>query len=58
MRQIPPSAPKSTIQLARNADQHEVETLKTMTSIDTLRQSMPLLSVEEIVSARHEGHKY
>jgi len=40
------------------ADSREAETRRTMERIRAFRQTMPHLSVSEILSARHEGHKY
>lgn len=31
---------------------------RTMAELDEFRRTMPKLSLEEILSARHEGHKY
>jgi prevent-host-death family protein len=41
-----------------DADNRAAETRKAMDRIAAFRQTMPDLSVEEILSARHEGHKY
>lgn len=32
--------------------------IRTMEKIEALRKRMPRLTTEEILSARHEGHKY
>jgi prevent-host-death family protein len=40
------------------ADSREAETRRTMERIRAFRQTMPHLSVSEILSARHEDHKY
>ena len=40
------------------ADNRAAETRRVMDCIAAFRQTMPDLSVEEILSARHEGHKY
>jgi len=58
MPRIRSSGPKATIQPVREVGQHQADTLKAMASIDIFRKSMPRLSIEEIQSARHEGHKY
>jgi hypothetical protein len=42
----------------KQADQSSVETLAVIERIDSFRKGQPRLSVEEILSARHEGHKY
>ena len=34
------------------------DALDAMTEINEFRKTMPKLSLEEILSARHEGHKY
>ncbi|UEM20457.1 type II toxin-antitoxin system prevent-host-death family antitoxin [Skermanella mucosa] len=39
-------------------DNRAAEIRKTMDRIAAFRQTMPRLSVEEILSARHEGHNY
>lgn len=47
--------------IARIVPEREVrqaETRKAMERIDAFRKTMPRLSVEDILSARHEGHKY
>jgi prevent-host-death family protein len=49
---------RALARLVPEADRREAETRKTMKSIDAFRKTMPRLSVEEILSARHEGHKY
>ncbi|MDZ5645966.1 type II toxin-antitoxin system prevent-host-death family antitoxin [Nitrospirillum sp. BR 11828] len=36
----------------------EAETRRAQALIREFRQSMPKLTVEEILTARHEGHKY
>ena len=40
----------------RESRQHQI--LKTMERIEEFRRRMPQLSLEEILSARHDGHKY
>jgi prevent-host-death family protein len=40
------------------ADNREAEIRKTMERIRAFRQTMPDLTVDDILSARHEGHKY
>lgn len=39
-------------------DLRQAEMRKVKDQIAAFRQSMPPLSLEEILSARHEGHKY
>ncbi len=39
-------------------DSREAATLKAMDRISAFRETMPRLSVDEILSARHEGHEY
>jgi prevent-host-death family protein len=39
-------------------DSQAAETRKAMDRIVAFRQTMPNLSLDEILSARHEGHKY
>jgi len=45
-------------QLVPVADRRRMAVRQTLRQIDALRQTMPGLSVEEILSARHEGHRY
>ena len=40
----------------RDSRQHEI--LKTMERIEEFRRTMPPITLEEILSSRHEGHKY
>jgi len=40
------------------ADSREAETRRTMERIRAFRQTMPHLSLGEILSARQDGHKY
>ncbi len=44
--------------LVPEVDRRREETVKTMARIRALRPTMPKLSLEEILSARHDGHKY
>jgi hypothetical protein len=39
-------------------DLDEAEIRKTMKLISAFRETMPRLSMDEILCARHEGHKY
>ena len=39
-------------------DSREAETRRTMERIRAFRQTMPRLSVQDILSGRHENHKY
>lgn len=39
-------------------DNRAAEIRKAMERINTFRETMPRLSVDDILSARHEGHKY
>jgi len=49
---------RAIARIVPEADQRQAETLKTMARIDAFRKTMPRLSIDEILSARHEGHKY
>ncbi len=40
------------------ADRRREQTAAAMREIERLRQRMPKLTIEEILEARHEGHKY
>jgi prevent-host-death family protein len=44
--------------LVPEADQRRSEIRKVMAEIRELRKTMPSLTLDEILSARHEGHKY
>ena len=44
--------------LVSERDSRQHETLKTMERIEEFRRTMPPISLEEILSSRHEGHKY
>ena len=48
---------RAVARLVPEADQRQSETLRVMESIKRFRQTMPRLSLEEILSARREGHK-
>ena len=39
-------------------DRRREEVARAMAELKALRKTMPKLTVEEIMSARHEGHKY
>jgi prevent-host-death family protein len=49
---------RAIARLTPEADRREVEIRTTMAQIDAFRETMPRLSVDEILSARHEGHRY
>jgi prevent-host-death family protein len=44
--------------LVPEAEQHREVVERTFDRIDDFRKSMPNLPLEDILSARHEGHKY
>jgi prevent-host-death family protein len=44
--------------LVPEADRQQERVEKALKAIKELRKSMPRLTLEEILSARHEGHKY
>jgi prevent-host-death family protein len=47
---------RAIAQLVPAADHRREEIRKVMGQIETFRQTMPRLTAEEILSARHEGH--
>jgi prevent-host-death family protein len=49
---------RAVARLVPEADQREGEVRKVMERICAFRQTMPPLSLGDISSARHEGHKY
>ncbi|WP_158810069.1 type II toxin-antitoxin system Phd/YefM family antitoxin [Beijerinckia sp. L45] len=44
--------------LVPDADRRQVERDRTHEAVLALRKTMPSLSLDDILSARHEGHKY
>ncbi len=44
--------------LVPEADRRRAEVIKALQRLDAFRTTMPRLSLDEIQSARHEGHKY
>jgi prevent-host-death family protein len=44
--------------LVPEAGRREAEVSRAMKRIEDFRATMPKLTLEEILSARHEGHKY
>ena len=48
---------RAIARLTPEADRQQAETLKTMERIKAFRQMMPRLSANEVLSARHAGHK-
>jgi prevent-host-death family protein len=49
---------RAVARLTPEAEHREIEIRKAMERIVALRKAMPRLSLDEIKSARHEGHKY
>jgi prevent-host-death family protein len=49
---------RAIARIVPETDQRRAETLKAMARIDAFRETMPRLSIDEILSTRHEGHKY
>lgn len=39
-------------------EERQAETLRTMERIEKFRKTMPRLTLAELLSMRHEGHKY
>jgi prevent-host-death family protein len=48
---------RAIARLTPEADTQQAETLKTMERIRAFRQTMPRFSLDDILSARHAGHK-
>jgi prevent-host-death family protein len=44
--------------LVPEAARRQEEIAKVLADLDDLRKTMPPLTLDEILSARHEGHKY
>ena len=44
--------------LVPEADQRRLEVRKAMAELQAFRETMPRLTLDEILSARHEGHRY
>ncbi len=49
---------KAIARLMPEAAMDEQEVQRVFDQIDEFRKTMPSLSLDEIISARHEGHKY
>jgi prevent-host-death family protein len=49
---------RAIARIVPEADRRQAETIKTMARIHAFRETMPRLSIDEILAARHEGHKY
>ena len=49
---------RAIARIVPEVDSQAAETRKAMDRIAVFRQTMPDLSLDEILSARHEGHKY
>jgi len=48
---------RAIARLTPEVDRQHAETLMTMDRIKALRQTMPRISLDDILSARHAGHK-
>ena len=49
---------RAIARLVPEADRRGAEVIKALQRLDGFRTTMPRLSLGEILSARHEGHKY
>jgi prevent-host-death family protein len=49
---------KPIARIVPEADRRQAELDRVITEIDEFRKTMPRIALEEILSARHEGHKY
>ena len=49
---------KPIARIVPEATVRQAEVSRALAEIDDLRKTMPNLSVDDILSARHEGHKY
>ena len=48
---------RAIARLVPEADQRRAEIVATLRRLDDFRKTMPAMSAEEILSARHEGHR-
>jgi prevent-host-death family protein len=49
---------KPIARIVPEADRRQAEFDRVIAEIEEFRQTMPRISLEELLSARHEGHKY
>lgn len=49
---------KPIARLVPDAESHQARVTRAKAEIEEFRKTMPKLTLEEILSARHEGHKY
>jgi prevent-host-death family protein len=49
---------KPIARIVPEADRRQVELDRVMAEIEEFRQTMPRIPLEELLAARHEGHKY
>ena len=49
---------RAIARLVPEADRRHAEVVKALQRLDAFRTTMPRLTLDEILSARHEGHKY
>jgi prevent-host-death family protein len=49
---------KPIARIVPEADRRQAELDRVMAEIEEFRQTMPRIPLEELLSARHEGHKY
>lgn len=49
---------RAIARIVPEVERHRAEIDKAMAELQEFRKTMPRLTLEEILSARHEGHKY
>ena len=49
---------KTIARIVPEEDRRQAELARVMAEIDEFRTTMPHIPLEELLSARHEGHKY
>jgi prevent-host-death family protein len=49
---------KPIARIVPEADRRRIELDRVMAEIEEFRQTMPRIPLEELLTARHEGHKY
>jgi prevent-host-death family protein len=49
---------RAIARIVPEVDQRQAEIFKAKAQIEAFRETMPRLPIDEIISARHEGHKY
>lgn len=49
---------KPVARLVPEVEERQAKIRRTMAEIEAFRKTMPKITLEDILSARHEGHKY